>query len=70
MISSSYSYDNQKFFVHFFQKSGRGQGAAVPCGILKGEALKLPKYKTKFAYANFDSNYLAFNHTGGKNGIL
>jgi len=43
-----------------------GSKGKAPFGIFKGEALKLPKYKTKFAYANFDSNYLTFNHTDRK----
>ena len=31
-----------KSFCPLFSKSGQGQGAAAPCGIFKGEALKLP----------------------------
>jgi len=30
-----------KSFCPLFSKSGQGQGAAAPCGIFKGEALKL-----------------------------
>ena len=38
-----------KSFCPLFSKSGGGQGAVAPCGIFKGEALKLPKIQTKFA---------------------
>ena len=52
-----------KSFCPLFSKSGQGQGVAAPCGIFKGKALKLPKIKSKFAYANFvnsGSNTLFF----------
>ena len=42
-----------KSFCPLFSKSGQGQEAVAPCGIFKGEALKLLKIQTKFAYANF-----------------